>query len=263
MKHGSNEKDIEYAQLAAKAISNDFDTASLSSLSEFIPSIHNLIDGISKNTENSHSQFRGDLSSSQWEFIFLVSKLLGSILRLDRFVMFCVDDLQWCDASMLVLLEETIFSVAQHKQERQHLLFVGTYRNNEVDNGHPLTKQLINLQRNKQVNVTEINLSRLSIPDIEVMCMTEMRLPRRLVVDLASVTYKKTRGHTIYVIELLNSMLRDSTISFSPHAQRFVWDQDGIKQLPAIDGVAGLVASNVSSLPVKKYWKYCHVSVQK
>ena len=78
--------------------------------------------------------------------------------------------------------------------------------------------------------------------------MTEMRLPRRLVLELSDVIYKKTSGHAIFVAQLLNSLVRDSTISYSPQKRRFHWGWDEVLSLKTWDSVAGLIVSNLSSL---------------
>lgn len=46
-------------------------------------------------------------------------------------------------------------------------------------------------------------------------------------------------------------MLRDKIITFSPKSRRFTWDEDTISFVPTGDGVAGLIAENIKSLPVE------------
>ena len=48
------------------------------------------------------------------------------------------------------------------------------------------------------------------------MIMTELRLPRRMVLDLADVVHKKTQGHSYFVVSMLNELLREGIISYSP-----------------------------------------------
>ena len=78
--------------------------------------------------------------------------------------------------------------------------------------------------------------------------MTEMRLPKRLVLDLRNVIYKKTSGHALFVAQLLNSLVRDSTISYSPQKWCFHWNWERVSSLRTWDSVAGFIVSNLSSL---------------
>ena len=161
---------------------------------------------------------------------------------------------------MLTFVNEIIVSVAQHQQEKQHLLFVGTYRHNEIDDEHPLTNQLQNLQSNNSVNVTQINLPSLSRDDICDMIMTEMRLPRRLVCRLADIVHLKTSGHAIFVVELLNLFLRNSTIAYSPHRRRLDWDLCKVSSVKTGDNVASLIISKLASLQPAVFWTLCVIS---
>ncbi len=159
-----------------------------------------------------------------------------------------------------MLVNEMLLSVSQHKRENQNLLFVGTYRQNEVNVGHPLASRLLNLQRNKHISVTEINLASLSRDDICCLLMNEMRLLRRLIHRLADIVHKNTSGHAIFVVELLNLLLRESAIFYSPQRLRFDWDYDRVSAVKTGDNVACLIISNLTSLQPSLFWTLCVIS---
>ena len=71
---------------------------------------------------------------------------------------------------------------------------MGLYREDEVTETHPFSIQYSHLQMNSGVTLTDIKLSTLSRDDVIDILMTEFRLPRRVVRDLADVVYKKTAG---------------------------------------------------------------------
>jgi predicted ATPase len=104
------------------------------------------------------------------------------------------------------------------------------------------------MQLSVSIKTTRINLSSLSKNDVTNMLMTEFRLPRRIVAELAHVVHKKTAGHALFIVELLNSLLRESTISYSSEKRRYSWDSFRIDRLQTGDSVAELIASNLSSL---------------
>ncbi|KAL7540948.1 hypothetical protein ACHAXR_010516 [Thalassiosira sp. AJA248-18] len=250
MKRSNNVVDSDYSRRATTAISDALDPASLSSLANFIPSVQGLIPDIDKNASRP-----AEADMSHWQLVFLLSKLVGAILSLDRHIMFCLDDLQWCDSTTIGLISEMLISIGQRQHgsgmERQRLLAVGIYRDEEITESHPLTSQLFALQQSGNVHLTEIKLPSLSKDDVADMIMAETRLPRRLVVRLADVVYKKTSGHAMFVVELLNSLVRDSTIAYSPRKHRFDWDEHKIATLRTVDSVASLIVSNLSLLKPK------------
>ena len=193
MKNGSNEDDIAYAQGVVQAISNSLDPASLSSLAKFIPGIQKLLPGI-----DTRDTKLADVEMSHWQLVFLLAKLVRSILTLERCVMICFDGMQWLDKTTAALIGEMLeLSTGQHQEEgrKNNLLFIGLYRDDEVTQSHPLAIELDALRKNNYVNVTDIKLPSLSRDDVTDMIMTEMHLARRLVSGLAGIIFKKTAGH--------------------------------------------------------------------
>ena len=77
-KQSTDQSDIDYSRQATNAISDAFsyDPASLSFLATFIPTIQDLIPGIGRNA----SQL-AEADMSLWQLVFLLSKLVGAILR--------------------------------------------------------------------------------------------------------------------------------------------------------------------------------------
>jgi len=167
-----------------------------------------------------------------------------------QLIMICCDDLQWGDKTSLSLISEILVSVGGFKDICSRCLFIGLLRDDEVDDNHPFTVQHSYIKMMTScINTTEIKLPSLSKEDICDMLMSEFLLPQRYVVHLAKVVHMKTSGHALFVVELLNSLLRDSVITYSPQKRRYDWDEDTINLLQTGDGVAGLIASNLKSLP--------------
>ena len=242
MKSGNNEADVEYSQLVIRAISGALDQKSLLSLAEFIPSIEKLIGDIDR------SKVHSNVEMSHWQLGFLLSRLVCAVLSLERRMMIIFDDMQWCDSMTLALISEIIISVGRLQSGRQQFLLVGTYRDNEITHFHPFTAEYVVLQQSKSVNITEVKLSNLSKNDVTDIIMAEMRLPRRLVSEFADVVHKKSSGHALFVVELLNSLVRDSTLKYSPQKHRIEWDKEKISSLKTWDSVASFIVSNLSLL---------------
>ena len=73
-----------------------------------------------------------------------------------------LDDLHWADAPSLVLLQFLGREVAAG-----HILVLGTYRDGEVNAGHPLAGTLVALRR--QPAVEWLSLSGLSAPEVALL----------------------------------------------------------------------------------------------
>jgi len=218
------------------------DSTTLKSLSSYLPSLR----GVSGNADRSPSQSNRP-EMSQLQLTFLLSQLMSAILMLNRRVVLFLDNFEHVDSSALDLLSEILTSVGRLPNGRNNFLFIGCYRDG-IGERHPLTAHLSEFRRHHDIGLTEINLNKLSIDDVTDIIMTELRLPRRLVVELANIVHKKTSGHALFVVQLLNSLVRDSVLAFSPMKRRFDWDSAKVRSLKTADNVASLVVSNLNSL---------------
>ena len=140
----------------------------------------------------------------------------------------------------------------------------------------------VNLEAEGRAHVTAIELSTLSLDDVVEMISSELRLPRRLVIGLADVVHKRTHGHAVrivlpilltpphpsplhylnmflihdcttaplqlFLVQLLNSLVSDSTIAYSPLNRRFDWAKLDIDNHKTPDSVASLIVSKLKSL---------------
>ena len=91
-------------------------------------------------------------------------------------------------------MSEILINVGGFDHISHRLLFVGSYRDNAIDKGHPFSLQLSYLRLSSSTVVTEIKLKNLTKEAVVDIISTELRLTRRHVVELADVIYKKTSG---------------------------------------------------------------------
>ena len=251
MRDGNIEEDIQYCHRASKAISDLLDRDDITSLASVIPRIQDLLGDGTFDEDHSDSKAAGsDDKCSYWRLVFLLSSLLGALVSLDRKILVYYDDLQWCNPSMTSLICEVIQSLAKLPRAKDWFLFMGLYRDNEVDvaDSSLFMKQYEGLQQNENINVTSINLPSFTKVDLTNMMMAEMRLPLRLVVDFAGIVHRKTSGHALFVVQLLNSLVRDAVIIYSPTKHRYYWNNKQLDEVQMGDSVASMIVSNLSCL---------------
>eukprot|EP00957_Ditylum_brightwellii_P155383 11828029-Ditylum_brightwellii.AAC.1 len=83
-----------------------------------------------------------------------------------------------------------------------NFLFVGSYRDNEIDTNHPLSIELNELE-SKKVHITTINLTSISKEDTNLMISDTIRMPQKQTGSLSDVVYKKTCGNVLLVTQFL------------------------------------------------------------
>ena len=252
-KKGGSKSDANYVQRVSESILRSIGRDGLSRLVVFLPSLPLLFDDIQQMylpTEIEAAEI------GNWRLNYALSKILKAVLEQDRFMLISCDDLQWADKTSLSIISNVLVNLGSYDDIKQRCLFIGLYRNEKVSNEgmglhegmNPFSVQYF-LQNCSNIHTSEVKLSGLSKDDLTYMLMEEFRLPRRIVVELADVVHKKTTGHTLFVMELLNSFISGSVITYSSEKKRFVWDPLRIACIRTEDSAAELIASRFSTLP--------------
>ena len=146
-----------------------------------------------------------------------------------------LDDLQWVDADTLKLVER----IAQHP-ERKPLLFLGAYRDNEVEADHRLmiSREVINktgqpLQTIPLKPLNPENISQLLVHTCH--CRLEEAKP------LAELLVRKTGGNPFFVGQFLTVLSEKDLIGYSPEEKRWIWELVAIEFLTVTDNVVELL----------------------
>ena len=146
-----------------------------------------------------------------------------------------LDDLQWVDADTLKLVER----IAQHP-ERKPLLFLGAYRDNEVDAGHRLTISCEVIKKSGQ-SVQTIPLKPLNPEHISQLLVHTCHCRPEEAKPLAELLARKTGGNPFFVSQFLTVLSEKDLISYSPEEKRWIWELAAIEFLAVTDNVVELL----------------------
>lgn len=171
-------------------------------------------------------------------------KLIQVFCKAEHPLVFFLDDLQWIDTASLNLLENLIKS-----DEIKYFYFIGAYRNNEVDNFHPLAKSLDKLTQDN-VSLNKITLTPLSQSAIENLISDTVHRDINEVLDLADIVIAKTEGNPFFVIQFLMTLYQEHLVKFDPDKRVWRWDIQKIKQQNITDNVIELMIIKLNKLPV-------------
>jgi len=132
-----------------------------------------------------------------------VSQLFANISK-ETPLLVVLDDLQWTDQSSLLLLLYLTRGVY-----RESLLLLGAYRETYVDEKHPLSFVLGELDRERLLQ--SVPLKRLSSDDTSEMIkriLAQEDVPRAF----CELAYEKTRGNPLFVEEVMKSLKEEEVI---------------------------------------------------
>jgi len=116
MEGSHDESDVIYHHLAVEVMLSELDAGQMSCLVTFIPSLKELISNIDTTLEGASILAGSDVSL--WQLVFLIIQGQGSLLSLGRHILVRVDDLQWCNSSMLTLISELITTCSRNRRYR-------------------------------------------------------------------------------------------------------------------------------------------------
>ncbi len=183
------------------------------------------------------------LQDAQNRFRMVIRQFLCVFARAERPLVLFLDDLQWLDAGTLELLQHLMV-----EQEVQHVLFVGAYRNNEVDTLHPVKRMLAAL-RKAHVRVEEILLAPLGPGEVAQLIADTLKCERERAEPLALLVSQKTGGNPFFANQFLESLVGERLIAFNTTMRKWIWDLEAIRIEHYTDNVVDLMVGKLNRLP--------------
>lgn len=209
-------------------------------LTRIIPGLRRIF-GFETNQEGKHGNDGGKGShlETRNRFIYAFRRLLRTAASFGTVVL-ALDDLQWGDAASFDLLEALITDA-----DNSSLMIIGSYRSNEVDNSHRVSKMLRDLRSRKEeaaFNITEVEIGDLRQSEVNLMLADLLRSDNETTKRLSDVICKKTCGNVFHVVELVTSLARQKLLTFNLALAQWQWDADEIEaKTQATNNVVDLV----------------------
>jgi serine/threonine protein kinase/tetratricopeptide (TPR) repeat protein len=163
---------------------------------KLVPEIKQKLGTVPQSLPISPEQERDRLFEAVSQFVINISKE-GPLLVV-------LDDLQWTDQSSLLLLHYLARGIY-----RESLLLLGAYRDTDVDERHPLSPVLTELNRERLLQSAP--LKRMSFNDVSEMIkqiLEQEDAPK----EFCELVYDKTRGNPFFVEEVIKSLKEEEVI---------------------------------------------------
>lgn len=155
-----------------------------------------------------------------------------------------LDDLQWIDDASLNL----VYRLLTHPDAR-HLLFIGSYRNDEISESHPLQEALV-IAEKTSIEITHISLSPLTIDEVTNYIIHALRCENNRAYPLAELVHKKTNGNPFFINQFMKTLYEENQLRLDLE-KGWQWDIDTLKLLHVTDNVVELLASRITHLADK------------
>ncbi|WP_354099035.1 AAA family ATPase [Bradyrhizobium sp. S3.2.12] len=180
---------------------------------------------------------------AQRRFQIVFRRFIGVFARPEHPLALFLDDMQWLDVATLDLLEDLLT-----RNDLQHLLLIGAYRDNEVDATHPLVRKLEAI-RQAGAAVGDIILTPLGRDDLSRLLVDSLHCQLARTVPLANLVHEKTAGNPFFAIQFISTLADDRLLTFDYRARRWVWDLHRIRAKGFTDNVVDLMVEKLKRLP--------------
>jgi predicted ATPase/KaiC/GvpD/RAD55 family RecA-like ATPase len=199
-----------------------------SEIAKLVPELRQKLGTIPQSLPLGPERERDRLFEAVFQFIANVSKEAPLLVILD--------DLQWTDQTSLLLLHYLARGIY-----KTPLLLLGAYRDTDVDEKHPLSPVLTELNRERLLK--PIILKRMSSNDVSEMIrliLEQEELPKQF----CGLVYEKTRGNPFFVEEVIRS-LQEEGIIFREENQ---WKFKEVSKIEFPPTVKSVVKTRISRL---------------
>lgn len=181
-------------------------------------------------------------TESQNRFNSTMIKFIKSLGTEEHPTVFLIDDLQWADLGSI-----TILQILLQEPSNTEVLIVGTYRDNEVHDAHPLAVMLRSLGA-LGLHPVDITLGDLGMESILELCQDCFGKNTPGIGELASIIYQKTNGNAFFTLQLLKGLYEEGILSINPKTRNWRWDIQKIIQTESTQNVVDYMTAKLSKL---------------
>jgi len=178
---------------------------------------------------------------AQNRFFFTLREFIKVFATKEHPLSIFLDDLQWADDSSLLLIKDLI------TKDIPYLFIIGTYRNNEVPEGHPLALAVEEIKKAKKID--GITLEALDEKSVNALVADTLHSTPKETLDLASIIFKRTAGNPFYINELLRTIYKEGFIWFDHINSAWSWDINKMSGINISGNVVEILTQRLKELP--------------
>ena len=175
--------------------------------------------------------------------LIVIKDFVKSMSQAEHPLVLFIDDLQWADPASLEVLKTLLYS-----KDLGYFLLIGAYRDNEVDEKHPLMTGLAELKK-RNIIPAEIKIKNLEEKDITQLLADTLRVDPGKVASLSKLTYKKTGGNVFFCRTFLTSLYEEGLLKVNPASGVWSWELEKIRAREITENVVELMMRRLQKLP--------------
>jgi predicted ATPase/transcriptional regulator with GAF, ATPase, and Fis domain len=183
-----------------------------------------------------------DPTEARNRFGYVFQSFISALARKEHPLVVFLDDLQWVDAATLDLLHGLLTGPGI-----QHLLLIGAYRDNEVDDSHLLTWAVNRLEASGG-RLSRLSLGPLALQDLAAFLRDTLHREPSYIEPIAGLIQKKTDGNPFFVIQFLKMLEQEGLLIFESEYGGWSFGIDAIAAAGMTDNVVDLMTRKIRRL---------------
>ena len=154
----------------------------------------------------------------------------------------CLDDIMWSDPHTLEILHFIL------TKNIPNFMFCATFRDNEVDEKHPLFAWQSQIE--EQVFIETIQLNTLTISEIQEFLSKCLKRDEEELLNLAELLLERTHGNMFFLIKSLENLQDLLLVTYDFVSLRWNFSVDEIRKKTRVaDNVGELLSKRIEQLP--------------
>ncbi len=167
-------------------------------------------------------------------------QFLSVVCQAEHPLVLFVDDLQWADVASLQLLQSVLSA-----RSLRHLLVLGAYRDNEVDEAHPLQLVIEHSERSA-TPIQRLALGALPFDDLNRLVGDA--LSREDCAELTRAIVSRTQGNAFFSIEAFKWLYEGDALQFEFRQQAWHYDLAQVQALLITNDAVVLTTAKINRL---------------
>lgn len=181
-------------------------------------------------------------------FNYVFQRFIKAIASAEHPLVMFIDDLQWADLASLELLQLLV-----EDRQNHHLMFIGAYRNSEVNGAHPLMTTIEQIA-NQNIKIHRIHVKNLSLVHVtqwlsDTLSTSGNEISTDEIKPFAGLIYEKTRGNAFFTAQFLTNLYENQLLRFDYARSRWVWDVEDIAGQHITENVVDLLVQKIRTFP--------------
>lgn len=178
---------------------------------------------------------------NQNRFNFMFKEFVTSFLGPGNTLVIFLDDLQWADKASIELLKNLSAS-----KDNSHLFIIGSYRDNEVDNLHPLELAVNELEK-QEIIIRKLKLCPLTLEDVTELIADTLHVDVESIEKISRLIYERTQGNPFFINEFLGQLYEKNLIYFDNKTLSWGWNLEDIHHAGFASSMSDMVAERVKN----------------